>query len=209
MSGDWLALGAVGLGVAAVAAIRRKGSRSMPPIEVLLPQLDVDGVANQALAMQQAQGPIADLRASNYPPTRRFVLLAYLKQLGHSLDSLDLGNGWDVYYEWPGHPSVQRPGTDWHILATPGWEGDWKKLPIQIDSGEGENFCAYEPLLRRRLSGDHYLFNGNLEHDQQVWMDLIRPWADAIDNSQLGTMLASRGELQAGQEAWQINEIVP
>jgi hypothetical protein len=137
------------------------------------------------------------------------LVLAYLKQLGQSLDSLDLGNGWDVYSEWWGPASAQRPGTDWHILATPGWEGDWKTLPIQIDNGQAENFYAYEPLLRRRLSGDHYLFNGNLEHDQQVWMDLIRPWADAIDNSQLGTMLASRGGLHAGQEAWQINEIVP
>jgi hypothetical protein len=186
LNGDKLALVAVAA-LAAASVARRRGSLATDE------QIDLESLLGWY--SDTPWGKIVD----SHP------------HLINRLHNLDLGSGWWVNKSGFGRPFAHAgpQGTQWTVRTFAIQDVPYESLPIQISNGEGEVFRVYARLVYKTLAGKKYVFNGDLAHDTQAWIDLVRPWTQAIDDGKLGTMLDRHGALELGQDPDQINELTP
>jgi hypothetical protein len=221
-NGTPLVLGTVAA-LAVAASLGRRGSRAGPAVSdlkrewqhPLLPMMSDDlyrKISKVLAGRGWSEQFIADRLALGKPHLGSDVtFVVYTEMLATALDSQPVGNGWSCYGEYmTGSVSVMSSDSEWLIHATPGWEGEWRTLPIAISDPTDDGWTVDVPLFRKTLAGEKYLFNGDLDHDIKVWMDLVRPWTEAIDSSKIGTMLRYHGALTPrGRNPEELNEIAP
>lgn len=185
MSGDWLALGATA--ALAVAGSVRRGAAN----QLSVPELP-------ELSDQTARLIALDQRASlarNYRPTHRVAnyldnhLRPHLTRRYKHLPRVSIAGTRfpDLQHKWvaqvDGHTralsfTMQHRYGNIDVYASPGWDGSWKVLDLQVT-----DYDCIEAYGDIELPLEPYPFTGDLERDGKTYIELLTPLFQAIERA--------------------------